>query len=148
MNNEERARILRMVAEGKVTPAEAEDLLAALDAAPDAGARSTGPSATFGPGTMRTMPAPPVPPGPPGSRKQRRSLVIQVKEGGDSKVNVRIPLSLARAAGRFIPRRAQQQLTAYNIDLEELLSGLSDAEGDGTLVEVKDGKDEVRIAVE
>ena len=142
MSNEERARILRMVAEGKVTPAEAEDLLAALDAAPDAGARSTGPSATFGPGSM---PAPPV---LPGIRKQRRSLVIQVKEGGDSKVNVRIPLSLARAAGKFIPRRAQQQLAAYNIDLEELLSGLSDAEGDGTLVEVKDGKDEVRIAVE
>jgi hypothetical protein len=91
------------------------------------------------------MPAPPV---PPGIRKQRRSLVIQVKEGGDSKVNVRIPLSLARAAGKFIPRHAQQHLAAYNIDLEELLSGLRDAEGDGTLVEVKDGKDEVRIAVE
>jgi DUF4097 and DUF4098 domain-containing protein YvlB len=145
MSNEERARILRMVAEGKVTPAEAEDLLAALDAAPDAGARSTGPSATFGPGSM---PAPPVPPGLPGIRKQRRSLVIQVKEGGDSKVNVRIPLSLARAAGKFIPRHAQQHLAAYNINLEEFLSGLSDAEGDGTLVEVKDGKDEVRIAVE
>jgi hypothetical protein len=145
MSNEERARILRMVAEGKVTPAEAEDLLAALDAAPDAGVRSTGASATFGPGSMS---APPVPPGPPGIRKQRRSLVIQVKEGADPKVNVRIPLSLARAAGRFIPRRAQQQLAAYNIDLEELLSGLGAAEGDGTLVEVKDGKDEVRIAVE
>ena len=142
MNNEERARILRMVAEGKVTPAEAEDLLAALDAAPEAGARSTGSSATFGPGSM---PAPPV---PPGIRKQSRSMVIQVKEGGDPKVNVRIPLSLARAAGKFIPRHAQQHLAAYNIDLEEILSGLGDAEGDGTLVEVKDGKDEVRIAVE
>jgi hypothetical protein len=145
MSNDERARILRMVAEGKVTPAEAEDLLAALDAAPEAGTQSTGLSATFGPGPM---PAPPMPPGPPGSRKQRRSLVIQVKEGGDSKVNVRIPLSLARAAGKFIPRHAQQHLAAYNIDLEELLSGLGDAGGDGTLVEVKDGKDEVRIAVE
>src|SRR5437868_9584518 len=102
MSNEERARILRMVAEGKVTPAQAEDLLAALDAAPDAGARSMGPSATFGPGSM---PASPVP-GPPRIRKQPRSLVIQVKEGGDSKVNVRIPLSLARAAGKFIPRHA------------------------------------------
>ena len=142
MSNEERARILRMVAEGKVTPAEAEDLLAALDAAPEAGARSTGSSATFGPGSM---PAPPV---PPGIRKQSRSMVIQVKEGGDPKVNVRIPLSLARAAGKFIPRHAQQHLAAYNIDLEEILSGLGDAEGDGTLVEVKDGKDEVRIAVE
>ena len=148
MSNEERARILRMVAEGKVTPAEAEDLLAALDAAPSAEARSTGPSATFGPGTMRTMPAPPVPPVPPGIRKQPHSLVIQVKEGGDSKVNVRIPLSLARTAGKFIPRHAQQHLAAYNINLEEFLSGLGDAEGDGTLVEVKDGKDEVRIAVE
>jgi len=145
MSNEERARILRMVAEGKVTPAEAEDLLAALDAAPDGGTRSTGPLATFGP---ESMPPPPGPPGPLRIGKHRRSLVIQVKEGGDSKVNVRIPLSLARAAGKFIPRHAQQQLAAYNIDLEELLSGLSAAEGDGTLVEVKDGKDEVRIAVD
>ena len=77
MSNEERARILRMVAEGKVTPAEAEDLLAALDAAPDAGARSTGSSATFGPGSM---PAPLVPPAPPRNKAPRRSLVIQVKE--------------------------------------------------------------------
>ena len=145
MSNDERARILRMVAEGKVTPAEAEDLLAALDAAPEAGARSMGPSATFGPGSM---PAPLVPPAPPRNKTPRRSLVIQVKEGGDSKVNVRIPLSLARAAGKFIPRHAQKHLATYNIDLEEILSGLSDAEGDGTLVEVKDGKDEVRIAVE
>jgi hypothetical protein len=54
---------------------------------------------------------------------------------------VRIPLSLARAAGKFIPRHAQQHLAAYNINLEEFLSGLSDAEGDRTLVEVKNGKD-------
>src|SRR5205085_2882013 len=82
--NEERARILRMVAEGKVTPAEAEDLLAALDAAPEASARLTGPSATFGP---RSMPVPPVPvPGPPGFGRRRRSLVIQGKEGGDAEV--------------------------------------------------------------
>ncbi len=31
MTNEERARILRMVAEGKISPVEAEDLLSALD---------------------------------------------------------------------------------------------------------------------
>src|SRR5438105_4233645 len=81
----------------------AEDLLAALDAAPDAGARSTGPSAAFGPESMPTPPWPPGPlkigkyVGPPVIGKHRRSLVIQVKEGGDAKVNVRVPLSLARA---------------------------------------------------
>ena|SRR5437870_10246597 len=145
MSNEERARVLRMVAEGKVSPVEAEDLLAALDAAPGAASRSTGPSAAFGPGSI---PAPPVPPDPPRMGMPRRSLVIQIKGSGDSKVNVRIPLSLARAAGKFIPRQAQQQLAAYDIDLERLLSGLGNAEGNGTLVEIKDGDDEVRIAVE
>jgi hypothetical protein len=76
----------------------------------------------------------------------RRRTIVTCRH--HSKVNVRIPLSLARAAGKFIPRHAQQHLAAYNINLEEFLSGLSDAEGDRTLVEVKDGTDEVRIAVE
>ncbi len=131
MSNEERGRILRMVSEGKLTPSEAEELLASLDPTPAPSARP---------------PLPPMPPAPlaPGAR---RTLVIQVSEDGLSKVNVRIPLGLARAAGKFIPRQAIGALAEHDIDLEQLLSGLGNAE-DGTLLEVNDGADKVRIAVE
>lgn len=130
MSNEERGRILRMVSEGKLTPSEAEELLASLDPAPGAG----------------RPPLPIVPPAPPAPGA-RRNLVIQVYEGGDSKVNVRIPLGLARAAGKFIPRQAIGALAVHDIDLEQLLGSLGNVE-DGTLLEVHDGTDQVRIAVE
>lgn len=139
MANEERARILRMVSEGTVSPAEAEDLLAALET-PRAESRPIPP----------TPPAPPAPPTPPALplRAQRRSLVIQVSEGGQTKVNVRIPLGLARAASKFIPRNVQAQLSEHNIDLDELLQGIAGADNDGSLIEVKDGDDRVLIAVQ
>lgn len=139
MGNEERARILRMVAEGKVSPAEGEDLLAALEPAPRAESRPTSPM----------PPMPPAPPLPPTIRTgRRRTLVIHISEGGNSKVNVRIPLGLARAASKFIPRQAQAYLNEREINLEELLEGLGGADNDGTMIAIDDGEDKVRIAVE
>ncbi len=126
--NEERERILRMVSEKRLTPSEAEELLVALDAPPQQVAR---PAA----GALAPRPAP-------------RTLLIHVADGGESKVNLRIPLGLARAAGGFIPRQAQQHLASHDINLERLLDGLGPAGGVGTLLEVRDGAGIVRIAVE
>ena len=134
MSNEERARILRMVSEGTISPSEAEELLSAMESGPRSAERPA-------------APAPPALPAPPAF-PTRRSLVIQVNEGGDSKVNLRIPLGLARAAGRFLPRNARKSLEGYDIDLEELLEGLSSGEVGGTLLEVNDDEDQVRISVE
>ncbi len=132
MANEERARILQMVAAGQITPAEAEDLLSALDPTP--------------------TPRPPVPPLPPLPLQTRpntaRSLTIQVIEGEQSKVNVRIPLSLARAAARFIPRQAHAYLNQHEINLDDLLESLHNSEEEHTLLEVHDGNAHVRIAIE
>ncbi len=94
MMSEERARILRMVANGKLSAEEAAELLEALEPAPRTEART----------------ASLVEPLPVASPTGARTLVINITEGGDSKVNVRIPLGLARAAGRFIPRQAQEYL--------------------------------------
>lgn len=140
--NDERGRILRMVAEGSVTPAEAEDLLAALEP-PRAEGRLWGAPGTVGP---PFMPAPPAPPGPP--RPASRNLIIHISEGKDTKVNVRIPLNLARAAGKFIPRHAQHYLDNFDISLDDLLASLADNSGGGTLLEVHDGEDTVVITVE
>lgn len=135
-NGEERGRILRMVSEGKLTPSEAEELLAALT-----------PDPALGMAVQPRPSLPPLPPMPPVPPARRHSLVIQVYEGEKSKVNLRIPLGLARAAGRFIPRQAQQRLDEFDINLEQLLQSLHDGES-GTLLEVIDGKDHIHIAVE
>ena len=60
----------------------------------------------------------------PGAKKKPRFLMIQVTEGGKKKVNVKIPLKLAKLASRFIPKSAQAQMKAegVEIDLNELLS--------------------------
>lgn len=133
MYEEERTRILEMVAAGTISAAQASDLLAALDT----------PAALTAPRPQAVL----TPPKP----AQRRYLVIEIDaNGGQTKVNLRIPLGLARAIGRFIPRQAQKHLNEYEINLEDLLEGVGSAEETGTLLEVSDngGADHVRIAVE
>jgi hypothetical protein len=132
MNNEESTRILNMVAAGQISPAEASDLLSALDAAP------------------RPAPLAPVI-APVGNRllaATSRSLVIRIVEAGDAKVNVRIPLSLARAAGRFLPRQAKAALKEYEIDLDQILEEVSSGSGNGALIEVQDNEAHVFIGFE
>jgi hypothetical protein len=132
MYEEERARILEMVAAGTISPAQASDLLAALEP----------PSAAVAAQRPPTVLAAP-------KQSQRRYLVIEIiANGGETHVNLRIPLGLARAISRFIPRQAQKHLNEYEINLEDLLEGVGAAEETGTLLEVVDGDDHVRIAVE
>jgi hypothetical protein len=149
VGDEERARILRMVAEGKLSPEEAAGLLEAVEPEPEPHISeypnpSEGQYAGFGSrgeSDVRIR-------GREGRRSRPpRAVVIQIKEGGENKVNIRIPLGLARAAKKFIPRQAQNYLSSYEIDLQEFLDGASDMEG-GTLLEVKDGENRVLIAVE
>jgi hypothetical protein len=129
MVDDDRARILRMVADGKISAEEALGLLEALEP------------------RRREEPrfAPPVE--QPRGRGSGRALVIRVAEGDESKVNLRLPLGLARAAGKFVPRRTMQSLREHGINLETLLDDVGGVEGT-TLVEVHDGNDHVIIAVE
>jgi hypothetical protein len=134
--NEEQRRILQMVADGKLTSEEAAELLDALQAE---SRRSDPEPAPFAPrvdnpGLMR-----------PG--RSPRTLMIQISEGNNNNVNLRIPFGLFRAAGKYIPRKAQASLREYGIDLEELLGDLSGSES-GVLLQVNDGEDHVLIAVE
>lgn len=137
MGEEERRQILRMVSEGKLSPEEAAGLLEAVD---DGADRSNEPSDVPGSTNM-------VRPTRPGRPARSRALIIHIKEGGDNKVNIRIPLSLAKVAKKFIPRQAQTYLQNYEIDLQEFLDDAGEAEG-GTILEVKDGDNRVLIAVE
>lgn len=137
MGDDEKRQILRMVAEGKLSPEEAVGLLEAVD---DGQGRRESPPP--GPAAVDSMPRHPRRP------LSKRALIIQIKEGGDNKVNLRIPLALAGAAGKFIPRKVQEHLNGYEIDLQDFLaSGASDVEG-GVILEVKDADNRVLIAVE
>jgi hypothetical protein len=83
-------QVLHLVAEGRLTAAEAEPILAALD-------------------THRSPPAPPDapppvdPPRPPGAPMGPRFARIEVLDGGRQVVNLRIPIALGWTALKSIP---------------------------------------------
>jgi len=138
--NEERRKILDMLAQGKITVDEAEKLLSAIgEPAPDAGN-----GAAAGP-------------------RSWKYLRVQVEPGPSSekgdKVNIRVPFKLIRAGlkfAAFIPQNAQGQVRealkekGLDVDLskitpqdlEDLVSNLDDLTVD------VDGRDKVRIFCE
>jgi hypothetical protein len=100
----EREKILRMVADGTITPDEAEQLLNRLD--PEA------PTAVAEPSTE---------PGerPTGPIKYLRVVI----NGGDDKVNVRVPIALIRTGiklSTLMPNDASEHLREKGIDLGRL----------------------------
>ena len=139
--NEERRKILDMLAQGKITVDEAEKLLAAVGD-PGTGAAAETDAA---------------------GRRSWKYLRVQVEPGPDSedgdRVNIRVPFKLIRAGlkfAAFIPREAHDKVNkafrekGMDIDLaritpqdlEEIVSNLDDM-----TIEV-DGKDKVRIFCE
>jgi hypothetical protein len=81
-------KILRLVAEGVLTPEEADEIIAALTAEP------------------RPEPAP----GTTGRERPSggRHLRIEVSEGGRKVVNLRVPLNIAGLATAFVPGLSEE----------------------------------------
>jgi len=96
--NDDRRSILQMLADGKINADEAERLLAALE--------------RTGPAVSRPQAAV----GGNGSPKYLRVCVdTDEEEGGPTKVNIRVPMSLLRAGVRLtslVPPAARDQLNA------------------------------------
>lgn len=67
-------------------------------------------------------------------------LYIQVEDDDGKTVNIKIPLTLAKFAGKFIPNDAKKELKEQGIelDLDGILSAIED-EGEMNLVDVDDG---------
>ncbi|MHB8867633.1 MAG: SHOCT-like domain-containing protein [Thermoleophilia bacterium] len=139
--NEERTRILEMLAAGKITPQETERLLDALQAAPD-------------PEPAASTSAEP----PTGPRKNAKFMYVKVTSTDGDNVDVKVPLSLARAGLRLtslIPPQAMAEIDRHmdkrgvsmdfaNLrpaDIEELIDGLTETEVN---VDSKNG-DKVRV---
>jgi hypothetical protein len=142
-DTEERDIVLQMLAEGKLTAAEAADLLDALEPAPRPAEPQPAYGSTVFPGSAGYSA-----PRPMSGIPLAHRLVIQVQEGEESRVNIRIPLGLTKVATRFVPKAAREQLERYEINLSNLLEGIAQGHPAGNLIDVHDGEDRIRIAIE
>ena len=120
------ARILGLVAEGRLTPEEASRLFDALDGS--TGSRRDGAAATTSPSAS--------------DRPERpaTSLRIQVLDTGRPVVNLRVPLSLGRAALDRVP--GLSDATSDRIR-EAIEAGIT-----GPILDIDEGNDGVRISIE
>jgi len=121
-------RVLQLVADGKLTAEEAGPILDALDAR-ERPANGGTPSTRDD--TQATD---------EGGRGAARALRIQVRDAGRTVINLRIPLSLGRAALTQIP--GISEATSDRIR-EAIAAGIR-----GPIVDVDDGDDGVRISIE
>ncbi len=121
----ERMRLLRMLQEGKITADEAARLLEAIDK--DARPRASGVPGRIG-----------------------RSLRIKVQEAGTEKVNIAVPLALARVALKFLPRSALRRAERAGVSAEDIQQLVSSAAGCAPcrILDVEDGNEKVEIYIE
>ena len=130
MSDDALERVLRLVAEGRLTADEAGPILDALEAR---GGSGRGDAETRPPGQDDQ-------PDPTTNRDPAKTLRVEVTDGGRAVVNLRIPLSLGRAALSQVP--GISDATSARIR-EAITAGIK-----GPIVDVDDGDDGVRISLE
>jgi len=132
--SEEGKQILKLLADGKIDTEQAYRLLRALGDIDEGPRRHPG--------------SPPgVPPPPPGPGGRGRILRIRVTEDGEQKVNVAIPLAIARIGKMKLASSGlvRGHLGKFGIDLDELLRNI---DFPGKVVDIADDEDRVEIFVE
>jgi hypothetical protein len=136
--SDEGKQVLKLLADGKIDVEQAFRLLRALGDIDD---RPRGP-------TPPTPPGPPLAPEPPmPSGARGRILRIRVTENGQQKVNVAIPLAIARVGKMKLASSGliRGHLAKFGIDLDELLRSI---DYPGKFVDIADDEDRVEIFVE
>ncbi|MFW5991814.1 MAG: SHOCT-like domain-containing protein [Halanaerobiaceae bacterium] len=123
--DEERMRVLKMVEEGKIGTEEANDLLAALEGNAKEDIKKE------------------------EVKARKKKIKIYVEEKGNEKVNITIPLKLAKLAVKLIPRSAQRELKEQeDINIKEILDAIEDElMEEPTLVNVNDKEKGVRVII-
>jgi hypothetical protein len=119
--SDEMNTVLRLVAEGKLSPDEPAPIIEALSQARDAATRATH--------ALATMPALDAE-GRPLATGRGRRVRIQVNERGRRVVDVRVPLAFAAAAARMVPGIPE----SYAALIEQAV----DSNTTGTIVEAED----------
>ena len=131
----EQRRILDLLAEGQLSAEQAAELLEALK-------------------TTEAPPPPPRPPKPKGIAKVLRiSIDAQNGDGASkAKVNVNVPMGLAKFASKFIPQQAREQFDLQGIDLNGILESLSSDTAEGRIVDIDaqegEGSSRAKIIIE
>lgn len=125
--NEEKMRILKMVESGKISAEEAAELLQSIGSEP-VGNES---------GEMKA------------SSLKGRKIRIRVTdiETGKKKVNIGIPLRLAKFAEIMIPKDAKSEMKDNGIDLTNLLADITDST-DGPLIDIDTDEGEEKVHIE
>ena len=124
MEENERLRILQMIADGKISPEEGEALLRALQtpAAADAASETQGTSGESG-----------------------RWLRIRIHEDGQQRVNVRLPLRLVEFGLKIAQRFSSEE------DLDKITIALNEAVqagvADGKIIDVEDTDANQRVEI-
>ena len=117
--NEEKIKILKMLEEGKISAEEAMKLLDAVEQGDDK------------------------------SRVSAKKLRIRVtdKRTNKPKVNLTIPMGLAKVVAKFIPNKTKQKLQEEGIDIDTMLSQIA-SENIGKIVDVDSEDEYVEISIE
>ena len=132
--------VLRLVAEGRLTAAEAAPIIAALEAAesrPGAGSTREPLQRVVRPWRGERGSGASRPDAPQGGG---RSVRLEVTEGGRTVVNLRLPAGLGEAAMLRVPGLSPAQV-------ERIRGALADGLR-GTLLEAGDDGDGVRISID
>lgn len=132
MSDEGLEAVLRLLAEGRLTAEEAGPIIDALNDRPPTGRRGpTSGTGTAGAGTGGSM---------SGDDSPARVLRVQVTENGRTVINLRIPLSLGRAAISQVPGISEATTDRIR---EAIEAGIK-----GSILEVDEAGDGVRISIE
>jgi hypothetical protein len=142
MPSEEGKQVLKLLADGKIDPEQAYRLLKAIGDVEEKGPAAAAGAPRWGPDRPLFPPDAPIPPG-----LGRRTLRIMVTSAGKSKVNIAIPLGIARMGKTKIAASGlvREQLAKFGIDLDDVLRHISHS---GPIVDISDGDDRVLIVVE
>jgi len=112
----ETKRVLDMLAEGKITSADAERLLDKLAATPE------GDAADGGNGSETNAAAP--------ATAHKKYLRVQMERPGGDEVNVRVPLSFVRSGvnlGTLLPPKVMEKLQMEGIDSKFFMQNAGEA---------------------
>ena len=131
MMNEEKMRILEMLQDGKITAEETEKLLTAL------GEDELVSSNVVQKNDREEK-----------SKENKRHLRIIVNEDGKEKVNLALPLGIAKSLLNFVPQSAKDKMAEKDIDLNVLSKTLDDLSEEKEILRVEDENETVIIRVE
>ncbi|GAC1697804.1 MAG: hypothetical protein NVS9B6_06870 [Candidatus Limnocylindrales bacterium] len=145
MPTEEGRQILQLLADGKIDAEQAFRLLRAIGDIDDPVGPLKPPPGPPGPG--RAPGQPDGGPGGPPSWMRGRVLRVMVTSAGKSKVNIAVPLAIARLGKAKLATSGlvKGHLAKFGLDLDELLDNVQHS---GPLIDVSDGDDRVTITVE